>query len=352
MSRLRRRLLLAVVFLTALVTVLATSACGASDDSSSTGSSEGFPVSIEHGHGTTTIPTKPQRVVTMGWMTQDIVAALGTVPVGVDVSWGGDDDGFTPWFIHQVRDVLGKPMPTTLSDSEEPDYEEILQLKPDLILAPHSGLTENQYKRLSQIAPTIPYAERPWTSGNWKDLTRVVAKSLGEDSEAETLIAETQAQITAAADANPQIKGKSFIYGLSLPPGSTDLGVYISDDPRVAFLREFGLVDSPDLTKALGSIGDDAFYGAVSLEKLGTIKTDMFVGWSRNAQETKGTLADPKFSRWQPVSGGHYLFIESEQMGMATNGPTPLSIPWAIDKGFVRDLGSAANGTPVVVPAS
>src|SRR5690349_7277696 len=40
-----------------------------------------FPVTIEHKHGSTTIPSAPTRVVTVGWNDQDFVLALGVVPV-------------------------------------------------------------------------------------------------------------------------------------------------------------------------------------------------------------------------------------------------------------------------------
>lgn len=59
-------------------------------------SAAAFPVSIKHAHGTTKITEKPKRVVAVSWMNQDIVTALGVLPVGVDKQWGGDKDGHTP----------------------------------------------------------------------------------------------------------------------------------------------------------------------------------------------------------------------------------------------------------------
>ncbi|PII83831.1 hypothetical protein BMH32_09660 [Leucobacter sp. OLJS4] len=350
MSWLRRSAPIAAL----LAAVLALSACaggGSSEPAADTTGGAGFPVTIEHVHGKTEIPAKPKRIVTIGWMTEDIVAALGTAPVGVPSAWGGDKDGFTPWFRKQVTEVLKADLPTVLKEGEDPDFEQILSLQPDLILAPHSGVTETQYQRLSEIAPTVAYAERPWTSGSWEELTRTVATALGEKALGEKLIAQTEDRIDAAVQAHPKLRGTDFLYGLTLPEGSTELGLYISKDPRVAFLREFGLVDSPDLGKALGNIGSDDFYGAVSLEKLGEIKTDLFVGWSRSASETKATLANPVFSRWTPIADGRFYFIEDETMGMATNGPTVLSIPWAIDAGFVDELSKATQGGSVVRPA-
>ncbi|MGH3927931.1 MAG: iron-siderophore ABC transporter substrate-binding protein, partial [Pseudonocardiaceae bacterium] len=41
------------------------------------GGAAGFPVTIEHRYGSTTIPREPQRVVTVGYLDQDPVVALG-----------------------------------------------------------------------------------------------------------------------------------------------------------------------------------------------------------------------------------------------------------------------------------
>ncbi|WP_418060229.1 iron-siderophore ABC transporter substrate-binding protein [Pimelobacter simplex] len=348
-SRIRRVLALAV----ALAVGLTLAACGskaddASDRTGGGGAAGAFPVTVDHVFGSTTIPSKPRRVVTIGWITHDIVAALGVVPVGVPKTWGGDDEGFTPWFRTQVEDVLDADLPQILTEGEEPDFEQILGLQPDLILAPHSGITENQYKRLSEIAPTVAYAERPWVSGSWRDLTQVVATALGEQDRATELIAQTQTAIDTASAAHPALAGTSFLYGVSLSDGATELGVYVAADPRVAFLREFGLVDSPSLGKALGTIGKEDFYGAASLEVLDTIETDLFVGWSASADETRLTLEHPSFSRWAPIADGHYYVLQDDTMAMATNGPNLLSIPWAIDEGFVDDLAKAVDGGAVV----
>lgn len=335
----------------ALLALLAVSGCSTNDAAAEGGDSSSdaqFPVSIEHVFGTTEIPDKPQRVVTMGWITQDVVAALGVAPVGVPTSWGGDEEGLTPWFRTQVEDVLGAQAPEVLSEDEEPDYEQILSLKPDVILAPHSGVTETQYKRLTEIAPTVAYAEQPWTSGSWQELTQTVGTALGETEKAEELIASTEKTMEESVAKHPNLKDTNFLYGLSLTEGSTEAGFYISADPRVAFLRQFGLTDSPSLKDALGSIEDDAFYGASSLEKLDSLKTDIFVGWSNSPEETKYTLEHPAFSRWKPIADGNYYFIEDATMGMATNGPSPLSIAWAIDEGFVDDLSGAVDGKAVV----
>lgn len=181
--------------------------------------SAAFPVSIKHGHGTTTIKAKPKRVVAVSWMSLDVVAALGTVPVGVDEQWGGDKQGYTPWFRSTVE-KLGGPLPETLNygDAGEIDFEQILSLKPDLIVGLYSGISDVDYKRLSEIAPTVPYLNKPWDGGTWQEMTRTIGKAMGETKKAEGLVTDVQGRLTAVTREHPEFKGRTFTYGLALTP--------------------------------------------------------------------------------------------------------------------------------------
>lgn len=313
------------------------------------GSSEAFPVTLDHVFGTTEIPSKPARVVTIGWMTHDIVAALGVVPVAVPESWGGDDDGFNPWFRTQVEEVLGGKMPEILTQSEDgPDYEQILSFAPDVILAPHSGITEVQYERLSEIAPTVAYREGAWSSGTWQDLTGIVATALGETEKGEAVVTDTEKSIEDAAAQYPALEGTSFIYSLALSDGSTEMGVYVSGDPRVSLLHAFGMVDAPALAAASEGADADTFNVAVSLEELDTVEADVLVAWSNSAEDSQYSLEHPLFSRWDPIANGSYYITEDATMGMATSGPTVLSIPWAIEEGYIEGISQAIDGGAVI----
>lgn len=341
----------------ALASAAVLTACG-SDDGDSSGGSGGdggngtFPVTMEHVYGETEIPEKPERIVTIGWITHDIVAALGTAPVGVDETWGGDDEGFSPWFRDQVENVLDADMPE-LTDSEDGsiNVEKIAATEPDLILAPHSGITDVDYGRLTDIAPTVAYTESPWQSGSWQELTATVATAMGEQERGAELIGETETAMADEAAEYPNLQDSSFVYGLTFDGGSQELGLYVSGDPRVAFLREFGLVDSSNLADSMDLEEEDSFFGTVSLENVGRVDTDLFVGWSSSAQQTRDTLETPAMSRWRPIEDGNYYILEDETLASATNGPSPLSIRWALDEGFLDDLSEALDGGAVVRPA-
>src|SRR5690606_37906800 len=133
---------------------------------------DAYPVTFTHAFGETTLTAKPERIVTIGWTTQDAVLALGEVPVAIpEQMWGGDEAGVLPW-VRDAVTALGKPMPEIINFDTDIPYERLLALDPDLILAPYSGLTQEQYDRLSVIAPTVAYAKDPW-AGSWQDITLI-----------------------------------------------------------------------------------------------------------------------------------------------------------------------------------
>ncbi|MCS0635570.1 iron-siderophore ABC transporter substrate-binding protein [Streptomyces sp. LP05-1] len=303
-----------------------------------------FPLAIKHAHGTTTIKQKPRRVVALNGISLDVVAALGTVPVGVDKQWGGDKDGYTPWFRGAVE-KLGGPLPEVLKqgDGGEIDFEQILALKPDLIIGLYSGITDVDYKRLSEIAPTLPYLKKPWDGGTWQEMTRTIGKAMGENAKAERLVGDVSGQLAAVAEQHPEFKDKTFTYGLALTPGATEVGLYLDYDARVRLLTEMGFRNTPSMSAIASTAKGSDWYGAISLEKLGTIKADVFVAWANDPTEITHSLKDPLFARWQPIAGKHYAFVADDQLAMATTGTSVLSIPWALGR-YVPMLADAVAG--------
>lgn len=121
-----------------------------------------FPVTIEHAFGETTIDEQPTRVVAWGWGSADDAIALGVIPVAIPFqSFGGDEDGVLPWMAEALE---GEEMPLVLPDSQEPPYEDIAAAAPDVILAAYSGITEEEYDLLSEIAPVVAYPGDAWAT--------------------------------------------------------------------------------------------------------------------------------------------------------------------------------------------
>ena len=97
------------------------------------------------------MPAEPQRVVTVGVTEQDAVLALGVIPVGVTDWYGDQPFAVWPW----AQDELGDGEPAVLSSADGLQFEEIAGLAPDLIIGTNAGMTQEDYDRLTKIAPTI-----------------------------------------------------------------------------------------------------------------------------------------------------------------------------------------------------
>ena len=169
-----------------------------------------FPVTIEHAFGETTIEAEPTKVATWGWASADAVIALGVVPVAIPVqSYGGDENGVLPW-IAEALEEQGAETPTMLAvEGEEPPYEQLAEAAPDVILAPYSGVTEEQYDLLKEIAPTVAYPETPWSTP-WRDVIDLVGQSLRKTDEAAQLMDDIDATVAEQAEAHPEFDGKTI----------------------------------------------------------------------------------------------------------------------------------------------
>ena len=141
-----------------------------------------FPVTISHALGTTIVNQPPERIVTLGWSSEDAVLALGKIPVGMP-RYRFFASGIFPW----NEDRLAGARPYLFEG--DIDYEAIAALRPDLILGIYSGIDDLAYKRLSSIAPTVGLpdcamvgrlegTDGPDRAGAWQD-----QRSQGDDRE-------------------------------------------------------------------------------------------------------------------------------------------------------------------------
>ena len=331
----------------AVATVLTMTGCAISAADTAPAQAAADGVVIEHAHGSTTITDKPQRIVALGWMTPDIVAALGVNPVGVEEVWGAGDSGYQPWFEDFVTAEYGETPEIIPFTDEGPNYEAIKALKPDLILSLYSGVTDIEYERLSEIAATVPYIEGPWNPGTWEEMTRTVGTAMWEDDKAEELIGETEELITTLADAHPEFDGKTFVWGLTLNEGGTDLGVYLEYDPRVRITEALGFTSTSAMGDFLSSAEGDNWYTGVSLEKLYDVQADLFVAWGGSADEATYTVENKVVSRWEPIAANSYAIYADAAAASAISAPTVLSLKYILPT-YVDDLAAALQGTPTI----
>jgi len=348
--RARRRL--AVVAAGLVAGALALAGCSSSDDGGSSsptggtassagaGATDSFPVTVQSALGTATIKSEPKRVVTWGWSSQDAVLALGVVPVAMPKNtYGGNADGVLPWDADAIKE-LGGTTPQLLSggDTGQVPFEEIVKAKPDVILAPYSGLTQDDYDTLSKIAPVVAYPDKPWAT-SWQDQTTIIGKALGRSAQAEELVTKTNDQVTALGAKYPVLQGKTFVYAAANE--ADKLSIYRATDPRVQLLTQLGMVVSPSV-KALDTKPDDSYFFQVSYENLSKIDTDVLVAYFGDQKAADAFVKDPLVAAMPSVKSGAFAPIVGESFVMASSAPTVLSIPWMLNQ-YVPKLAAAAD---------
>ncbi|MER2135608.1 MAG: iron-siderophore ABC transporter substrate-binding protein [Arthrobacter sp.] len=333
----------------AAVAALSLSACSTGSTGSTAGtestagSSDQFPVTIEHAFGETTLDSVPERVATVSWVNTDTALALGVVPVGMpEYEWGGNENGTTPW-IDEALEELGAPIgsdnaPVQYSETDGINFDAIAATTPDVILAAYSGITEEEYDKLSAIAPVIAYPETPYYT-SWQDSAGMIGEALGKSEEAAKLVEDTEKAIADKAAEYPELAGTSFIYGnLDTTAGADQISIYTSGDNRPKFLKELGMVQAPIVDENAPA---DAFYLTWSPERANELDADLFVSWVADEAAKESIMSDPLLSQIPALKNGGLVADSDNTLTLSISAANVLSIPYALDN-FVPMLGEAA----------
>ncbi len=300
------------------------------------GFAQEFPLTLRHAYGETTIPAKPQRIVTWGWAAQDAVIALGEVPVGIPhFAYGGDENGALAWTKETVA-ALGAEFPTILPDTgREPPVEAIAALQPDVIVAVYSGLTEDQYKVLSGIAPVVAFPETPWDT-SWQDTISITGEAIGKQAEAETLVAELEQFILDETAKYPELAGASFT---AFAEWNGEINVYGDLDSRVQFLVNAGLVSAPSVAEL--AKGEDLCF-ILSFENFDQLTADVLVTYFETPDAEAAFKANPVLALHPQVQAGAVASIVGAELINSVSPPSALSLKWGYPQ-YIKLIADAAN---------
>ena len=311
----------------------------------STADATAFPVTVSHAHGTTTVERPPTRVATIGWADADVVAALGVVPVGAPkITWGGNAGGSTDWFDEQAA-TLGVRQGdiARYDDSAGIPFDAIAATSPDLILGLSSGVTKEDYDKLSKIAPVVAWTTAPWGTP-WRDQLTAIGTALGRGPQATLLREQTEQDIADAVAAHPEIKGRSAAWAWFSPTDLSTIGLYTTSDLRPQMLREFGLVDSPTVV-ALSAKDKGAFSVNLSAEKASTLEADLVVFYAEEGAGADAITGNALLGQIPALQRKQYVASADHAVALSMSLPSPLSVRTAVEE-FLPKIVSALNGTP------
>jgi iron complex transport system substrate-binding protein len=279
------------------------------------------------------VPADPRRVVTVGLIDHDAALAVGVAPVGVTANEFSADQPYGVW--RWAQDELGEAEPVVLP--EEPmNAEAIAALRPDLILAVYSGLTEEQYDALSQIAPTVAQSgDHEDYETPWHEMTRTIGRALGREDRAEEAIQQVEDMFARARDEHPEFDGESAVYA-----GFIEAGQYYAEaegSTRSAVLTELGFT-IPDLPA-------DGFYAEVSREQVETLDRDVLLWELGDASMRDSIESDALYERLDVAREGRDVFVTDPDLAGGLALISVLSLPYVVER-LVPMLSAAVDGDP------
>lgn len=342
------RLISTAVTTVTLASALTLSGCSSptqEDNTTAAGTGE-FPVTVNHAFGETTVTAAPERVATVGWANHEVPLSLGVVPVGMSkATWGDDDgDGILPWVEETLIELDAAP-PVLFDETDAIPFEQIADTRPDVILAAYSGITREDYDKLSRIAPVVAYPGIPWGT-SLDEMVELDAAALGMAEEASELNDSLDTEVAAALEEYPELTESTVLFtSFEASSDNSTIGFYTTQDPRAGFLAEAGLGVPEVVQKESG--GSQSFWverSAEDVEAFGDV--DLVVSYGSddpavNAATLADLQADPLLGRLPAIREGHVAFLGTGPLSAAAN-PSPLSIPWGVRDYFAR-LADALN---------
>ena len=271
-------------------------------------------VTIKHMFGETKVPAAPKRVVSAGLTEQDDLLAVGIVPIAVTNWWGDQPFGVWPWALPK----LSGAQPEVLDLTNGIQIDRIAALKPDLIVATNAGVDEDTYKKLSEIAPTIPQSGQDAFFEPWKNQAATIGQAAFKFDEMAALVKAVDDKFTEIAKNNPQLSGKKALLLEGAVVG--DSVHVLTPRWRSDFLTQMGL--------AIPDIG-----GTITRDQMAPMlnSADVLIWTTESDDQQAALLADPTIATLTATTGQRNVFTGKDLAG-AIAFASPLSYPVVADQ--------------------
>ena len=331
-----------------LVAALTGCSTGSTDSTASEGEptattsadADAFPVTIEHALGETTIESEPTRVVAVGYAEADYPLSLGVVPVGADkIEYAGNENASSDWFDEALGDIEGAEQPKRFSTADGVPVDQIVKLQPDLVTATQSGITQEEYDRLTEAGiPVVAYPDAPYNT-TWQESLEMVGQALGRSELAAQVQADTEQVIADTAAEFPQLEGKTFTFaGPNADPSS--FYVYTTMDNRPRLLVELGMKNSP-LVEERSEPGQFLFN--ISSERTAQLDADVFLTYATSEANVEELADNPLVKQIPAVADNRWYAQVDPIESIGLSAPSPLSIPVAMEM-FIPKVAAAVDG--------
>ena len=305
------------------------------DSSSGSGGDSG--ATIKHKFGTTKVPKNPKRIVTLGYNDHEFLLAMGVEPIAIRDWVGVGPVTKVPWAKDEIAAMKTKPKVIPRTDLKP---EEVIKLKPDLIISVFGGMKKREYDTLSKFAPVVAPPKQYVDFGvPWEEQALITGKAVGKEKEAEKLVADLEGRFDAAREEHPEFEGKSGIVPYAFPG---EYGAYASEDLRSRFITKLGFKTPKEVDKLAGK----EFYVEFSDEQFRLMDQDMVLMYGGPRAKRKDIQGDKLYSRLDAVKEGRVVYMDNEDDLLGAVGlSSPLSLPYALNEAVPR-MAAAVDGDP------
>lgn len=317
--------------------LLSVAACGTPDTGGAAGDR-----TIPHKFGSTSVSGTPSRVVTVGLTDQDYAVALGTVPIGIREWFGNQPGALWPWAMQRAGNAQPVVLPV-----DALNFEQIAALGPDLVLGASAGLTPDDYRVLSGIAPTVAQpGEFADYGAPWQTITERTGAALGVPDRAAQLVRDVEARFAATRDANPAFRGRTGLLASVLADGS--YYVY-AEGPAPRFLVDIGLTLPPATARVF--TGPERAPQQLSREQLHLLDADVLLVGLYGDRAARQIANDPLVRGLRVAREGRMVLMpETSTLNGTLSFGSVLSLPVALDEAAPR-ISAALDGNPATVVA-
>lgn len=249
---------------------------GSNDGGTAPAADSGFPRTVEHAMGETTIESKPMRVIALDQSFVDATLSLNTEVIGY-TTYRSITEGLPDYLgdtLQYAQDAVSVGL------LEEPNLEKIAELQPDLILSA-SVRHEELYDELSKIAPTV-FSET--TGAIWDENLRLVGEALGEEDLAEErLAAYSERAKTIGAEIKESEGGTMPTISIARFAGEPTIRLYVENSYSGVVLSDVGFPRPKDQPTT-----DDSIIVEISPENIPELEADhIFVATYDDPEATK-----------------------------------------------------------------